>query len=469
MAPWHGTESGSDTIVQPFLVRNLISPLHERMMGRKTFRFWHELNRLQWWSPAKLHALQAGKLRRLLMLAMQNCEYYREILEARGIAPATDDPFAALSHLPLLDKATVRAHRSRMTNDGVPGGVYTSSTGGSTGEPLIFHYDRRRIAYDKAARMRTHEWFGVAPGEREVYLWGAPVEIGKQERLRSSRDRLTNELLLSAFNLSPPVMRDYLEHIARFKPAAVFGYPSSVALLCEFGRSLSRFVRPPNLRAVFVSGEVLDAGQRKTISEYFQTPVANGYGSREGGFLSHECPAGRMHIMAENVLMEVVGPDGSPVAEGEAGEIVVTHLDAHAMPMIRYRTEDMGRLLSGTCPCGRGLPLMDVVAGRRTDHLVATDGTLKHALSLIYVLRELDSVERFQIRQGPRRDIDIRIVPEKRFTDNDRQRIESGVRRQLGDDIEMRVRLVDRIETPASGKYRYVTSEATEHGQDNRR
>ena len=454
--------------MQPFLVRNLISPLHERIMGRKTFRFWRELNRLQWSSPVELQALQAEKLRRLLLLAMQNCDYYREVFDACGIDPALDDPFAALSRLPLLDKAAIRAHRARMTNRRVPGGVHTSNTGGSTGEPLIFHYDRRRIAYDKAARMRTHQWFRVAPGEREVYLWGAPLEIRRQERLRRWRDRLTNELLLSAFELSPPVMRDYLERIAWFNPAAVFGYPSSVTLLCEFGRSIARFVRPPNLRVVFVSGEVLDAGQRRTISDYFQVPVANGYGSREAGFLSHECPAGRTHIMAENVLMEIVGPDGAPVPEGEPGEIVVTHLDAHAMPMIRYRTEDMGRLLSGACPCGRRLPLMHVVAGRRTDHLVTTDGTLKHALSLIYVLRELDSVERFQIRQGRRRDIDICIVPEKRFTDRDRQRIESGVRRQLGNDVEMRVRLVDRIETPASGKYHYVTSEATEHGRDDR-
>ena len=446
--------------MNPFVVRYLFSPLHERLMGRRTFAYWRELNRLQWRSPDELRALQADKLRHLFCLAARHCDYYRELFASCGADPAHDDPFAVLSGLPLLDKATIRAHRERLTNRRVPGGVYTSNTGGSTGEPLIFHYGRRRIAYDKAARMHTHQWFDVLPGDREVYLWGSPVEIHRQEHLRRWRDRLTNELLLSAFNLSPSVMQDYLARLARFNPAALFGYPSSVTLLCEYGRSISRIVRPPNLRVVFVSGEVLDRHQRETIADYFQVPVANGYGSREAGFLSHECPAGRMHIMAENVVMEVVDPDGSPALLGEPGEIVVTHLDAHAMPIIRYRTEDMGRLLPGVCPCGRGLPLMDVVAGRRTDHLVAADGTLKHALSLIYVLRDLDSVERFHIRQGPRRDIDVHIVPEKCFTEPDRRRIESGLRRQLGEGIEVRVRLVDRIDTPASGKYRYVTSEA---------
>jgi phenylacetate-CoA ligase len=446
--------------VHPFVVRHVLMPLHERLLGRKTFRFWRELNRLQWRSPADLRALQAVKLRRLLGLAAARCPYYGAQFAACSVDVEQEDPFAILARLPLLDKAAIRTHRERLTDPTSPHGVLTASTGGSTGEPLTFHFDRQRVGYDKAARMRTHEWFGVRPGDRELYLWGAPAELSKQDHLRRWRDGVTNDLLLSAFNLSPSVMRAYLERLERFNPAAVFGYPSSVALLCEFARSIGRQVRPPALRAVFASGEVLDATQRQTIADYFQVPVVNGYGSREAGFLAHECPAGAMHVMAENIVLEVVGADGVPVAVGEPGEIVVTHLDAYAMPLIRYRTEDMGRLLPGVCSCGRGLPLMDVVAGRRTDHLVAPDGTLKHALSLIYVLRELDSVRRFQIHQGPRRDLDIRIVPAPSFTERDRGCVELGVRRELGPNVEVRVRLVDRIETSPSGKYRYVTSAA---------
>ncbi|MCP4590297.1 MAG: phenylacetate--CoA ligase family protein [bacterium] len=446
--------------MHPLIVRNLLSPLHEWILGRRTFRYWRDLNREQWYAPEELRALQAEKLRRLLCLASDHCAFYRERFADSGVDPSVDDPFSVLGRLPLLDKGTIRANRERMTYRDCPAGVYASATGGSTGEPLVFHYDRRRIAYDKAARMCTHQWFGVLAGEREAYLWGAPAEIGRQEKLRTWRDRLTNELLLSAFNMSSEMMRRYLDSLARYNPAALFGYPSSIALLCEFGRSIGRVVRPSNLRCVFVSGEALDAGQRATISDYFQVPVADGYGSREAGFLAHECPDGRLHVMSQNLIIEVVDAEGGPVPVGKPGEIVITHLDAWAMPMIRYRTEDLGRLASGSCRCGRGLPLMDMVAGRRTDHLVAADGTLKHALSLIYVLRDIDSVGRFHIRQGPRRDVDIRVVPQRGFGDGERRRIESGVRRQLGGGIDLRVRLVDRIETCASGKHCYVTSEA---------
>ena len=63
--------------------------------------------------------------------------------------------------------------------------------------------------------MTAHNGFGVAPGDREVYLWGAPVELSKQDRLKALRDRLTNQLLLSAFAMSPEAMADYVSRIER--------------------------------------------------------------------------------------------------------------------------------------------------------------------------------------------------------------------------------------------------------------
>jgi phenylacetate-CoA ligase len=158
--------------------------------------------------------------------------------------------------------------------------------------------------------------------------------------------------------------------------------------------------------------------------------------------------------------MEIVDDAGEPVLQGEAGEIVITHLDNRAMPFIRYRTGDVGRLLDARCACGRGLQVMDVVAGRRTDHLVATDGTVKHALSLIYVLREIDSVRQFQIHQDCNRDVRIDVVAAPEFGRIQHQQIDRGVRQQLGRDVHVSLALVDRIEPLPSGKHRHVVSEA---------
>jgi phenylacetate-CoA ligase len=446
--------------MNPWIVRHCLSPLHERLLGRSTFARLRELEASQWWPPLVLRELQRHKLRHLFRLAATHCPYFRDVFAARGLQHERDDPFDLLPDLPLLDRATLRDRRSDLTCTCVPGGPIPFNTGGSTGEPLNFYFDRRRIAYDKAARMRTHHWFGAKPGDREVYLWGAPAEFRRQDRLRQWRDRLTNELLLSAFNMSPVTMRDYLRQIESYNPVSLFGYPGSIALLCDFAQAEGITIRPPALQVVFVTGEVLEPRQRETIEGYFQVPVANGYGSRDGGFVAHQCPRGAMHVTSENFVMEIVDGHGQILPQGEFGEIVITHLDCHAMPFIRYRTGDVGRLLGGMCACGRGLQLMDVVAGRSTDHLVATDGTLKHALSLIYVMRRMDNVRHFQIHQDRQRGVEIRMVTSKPLSLAERQEIEHGVRLQLGQDVRLRLTLVDRIEPLPSGKHRYVVSEA---------
>lgn len=446
--------------MNPWLVRRLAYPLHERLCNRRTFANLRELERSQWWSPQRLRSLQQAKLGRLLAHAAARCPYYRALFERAGVDWNTGDPLQSLYRLPLLDKDTIRARREEMTWREVPGGLQESTTGGSTGAPLIFYFDRRRQGYDKAARMRTHRWYGVEVGQREVYLWGSPLEIRAQDRFKSVRDGLTNELLLSAFELTPQRMTAYLDRIARHDPRCIFGYPSSLVLLCKHGRSVGRQVRPPSLAAVFVTGELLDEGQRRVIEEYFAVPVADGYGSREAGFLAHSCPQGGMHVTDENVVLEIVNTEGEPLPTGECGEIVVTHLDAYAMPLIRYRTGDVGRRVGGGCSCGRGLSCMEVVGGRRTDHLVATDGTVMHALSLIYVLREIDSVREFQIHQQVDGAVEVQIVPAGALEQEDRRRIEVGIRDRLGWDAQVRLRIVDRIERTASGKFRCVTSEA---------
>jgi len=446
--------------VHPRIVRHLLAPLHERLMGRRTFACLRELEDSQWWSPRHLRELQERKLRKLLRASYANCLYYRNLLDDRGVNPAVDDPFAALATLPLLDKCTIRANLGTMTNHRVPGGPIRFNTGGSTGEPLVFYVDRRRVAYDKAARMLTHAWFDAAPGEREVYLWGAPLELRTQDQLKAFRDRVTNEMLLDAFNLTPSTMRDYLDRIAAYDPVSVFGYPSSLATLAAYAESTGRRYRGRNLRVVFTTGEWLSPHDRRALRRFFRVPVANGYGSRDGGFIAHECPDGGMHLLEQNVIVEIVDDAGQPVEPGQPGEIVLTHLDACATPLLRYRTGDIGRRTASPCTCGRTLAQMGMVDGRRTDHLVAANGALQHALSAIYVIRELATVRQFQIRQDPQRNICVSVVPAQGFGDDDVRRIRTGLHHRLGADLDVQVQVVPQITTEKSGKFRCVISDA---------
>lgn len=166
-----------------------------------------------------------------------------------------------------------------------------------------------------------------------------------------------------------------------------------------------------------------------------------------------------MHVMAENVVLEIFTGD-RPAPPGESGEIVVTHLDAYAMPMIRYRTGDVGRLLPQRCLCGRGLPLMDVIAGRTTDFLCTPDGDVKHALSIIYPLRETRGIRQFRVVQHENFAVTIDVVCDDRAATVTRESIERSVRPIVGEDVSLSVRYVASIPQIGSGKFRYVESRA---------
>src|SRR5205807_10634021 len=130
---------------------------------------------------------------------------------------------------------------------GVPGGAARYNTGGSSGETLIFYFGRRRQASDAAGRIRARRWWGVDVGDREGYLWGAPAELNKTDRIKTLRDGPPNQLVLNAFAMSTPNMDAYLDAVQAFRPKCIYGYASSVALLAARASARGMRLRLPEL------------------------------------------------------------------------------------------------------------------------------------------------------------------------------------------------------------------------------
>ncbi len=449
--------------MHPKLVKYLTFPLHEKIIGRKTFSYLRELERLQWASPSQLDELQFEKLKALLMHAGKNIPFYAKRFRASGFDPAKMQSVEDFKVLPLLTKAEIRENLKDMTWSSCPGGLHRYNTGGSSGQPLIFYFDRRRQAYDAAARALTHRWWGIDVGDKELYLWGSPLEITKQDRIKDVRDRLTNQLLLSAFELSPAQLHLYVKKMEKFKPRCIFGYPSSIDLFCRMAKQHGYELKNLDIRVVFSTAEVLYEHQKKNISKTFGgVAVANCYGSREGGFISHECPKGAMHVMDPNVIVEYVR-NGRPVGSGLDGEIVVTHMDNWAMPFIRYRTEDVAQFDDKPCMCGRHFSVMKKIQGRTTDFVVTPDGRWQHALSVIYVVRDIPGVAQFKIIQETIHEIRVLLkVDANLFPKEGRDLIVKGFKKRMGKEVDVAIEMVDEIEKDASGKYRYVVSRVAE-------
>ncbi|MBX3394431.1 MAG: phenylacetate--CoA ligase family protein [Phycisphaerae bacterium] len=447
--------------MSPLLVRKLLLPAHELLLGRRTLRYLRELEASQRLPIDRLRTIQVEKLRALLTHAARNCPYYRDAIHAAGVQPQ-NATLHDLTRLPTLTKNDIRRHAQRLLESPRRRRLAPYCTGGSSGDPLQFWIDRDRQAADQAARARSRRWFGIDLGEREAYLWGAPVELAAQDRLKRVRDRLTNQLLLDAFRMTLDGMTDYLRRIRRFDPVHLFGYPSSLARLARHACDAGWRLQTPSLKAVFVTGELLLPEDRAAIEAAAQVPVADGYGSREAGFIAHQCRAGRYHVTMESLIVELLGDDLNPVSDGQSGEVTITHLDALGMPFIRYRTGDFARRASGACPCGRELESLERIEGRRTDMLRTADGGYAHALSVIYALRDVPAIRHFRVEQRENLDLAVQIIADDSLDEARRALVTRHLRNRIGEGPRIELRVVDEIPQLPSGKHRCVVSAAAE-------
>lgn len=437
------------------LVSSALFPMHELLKRHSTVRVRRAMERSQWWPAARLQQLQLERLRALLARAGSQVPYYRELFARSGFDPASVRSLADLQRLPLLDKATIRANDLKAAD---ARGLARFNTGGSSGEPLIFYIGKERVSHDVAAKWRATRWWNVDIGDREIVVWGSPIELGAQDSVRKVRDTMLRTSLLPAFEMSEAKLDGFLAEIRRLRPRMLFGYPSALSHIARHAKARGVRMDDLGIRVAFVTSERLYDEQRAQIGATFGCPVANGYGGRDAGFIAHQCPAGSMHITAEDIIVETLDAEGRPVAPGTAGEIVVTHLATGDFPFIRYRTGDVGVLDTAECRCGRGLPVLKEIQGRSTDFLVTADGAVMHGLALVYILRDLPQVQSFKIIQETREHTRVQIVTAEPASAELLARIEAGFKARLGAGVQVSIEQVDIIPPEKSGKFRYVMS-----------
>ena len=309
------------------LCSQVIFPLHEKLKHHDSVAVRRRLEAQQWRPRTELEAWRVSRLREFLTRVGKHVPHYRELFANIGFNPETLSCVDDLRAVPLTDKAMMRTAGDRLKAENAQQ-LSRYNTGGSSGEPLIFYIGKDRKSHDVGAKWRVTRWWGVDIGDPEIVVWGSPIELGAQDRVRMVRDKLLRTELLPAFEMSKTNLDRFVETIRRRRPAMLFGYPSSLSMIAAHAETNGIRLDNVGIKVAFVTSERLYDEQRATIQRVFGCPVANGYGARDAGFLAHECPQGGMHLQAEDIIIEIVDSEGKPLPHGEAGEIVVTHTAA---------------------------------------------------------------------------------------------------------------------------------------------
>ncbi|MCG8697644.1 MAG: hypothetical protein MI922_06280, partial [Bacteroidales bacterium] len=347
-----------------------------RFAGRPVFDHLRTLKSLERQSPDSLQALQDKRLQDLLLYAHQQVPYYREVLAELGVVRDDKVDLERFETIPLLSKDLVRQQGERLyAEQPCCLHTYSNSSGGSTGEPVVLKQDRDYQDWGLAGRFLYNEWAGKEVGQAELKLWGSERDIlqGKDGWKTRLRRWLFNTEILNAYRMSDDDMRNHIERWNQVRPAMVWAYTDSMYWLSRFVREEGLPVHTP--KGIICTTAPLLEEARQHIETTFGCKVFNQYGSREVGTIASECEAqDGLHIFSPMQKIEILDDQGKPVPAGQSGEIVITNLTNHAMPLIRYRIGDTGSLAEGVCSCGRGFPRLQDVTGRVFAHFLKKGG-----------------------------------------------------------------------------------------------
>jgi phenylacetate-CoA ligase len=442
------------------IYRHAVLPAYESLYQRRhTLRYLRQLDRSQWLSAAEIQTQQFASLKRIVEHAERHCPYFQRSWSALGLSSADLRNLDDFRRWPLTEKKQIRENRLEMRATDIQRPLLAKSTGGSTGTPLQFDLDMGSHERRWAAMLRGYGWAGGTPGTKQFHLWGAPLEA--QPLKRRLKDRIFNLVqrrrMVNSFHLSDETVPDILRELNRYRPDVIVAYTGAIF---QFARSLAeRNLHPFSPKSIIVGAEKLHGFQRELIESVFRCRVFETYGSREFMLIGAECSEHRgLHVTSEQLLVEILNDDGQPTPAGQAGNVVITDLFNYGMPFIRYVNGDQALAGFDQCTCGRGLPLLREVRGRRLDAIRTPDGKLVPGEFFPHLFKDFPAVRQFQVVQPAQDRLELRVVLLPDMKDSDRSRILKIISETVGQHVQLAWQPVQDIPLTRTGKHMVVVS-----------
>ena len=321
-------------------------------------------------SRRDLEALQVQRLRATVALA-STTPFNGPRLRAAGIVPERIRTLADLQDIPLTSKDDLRqSYPKGMLAAPDEDVVRMHASSGTTGKPtVIFHtahdldawtglvarslYSAGMRRRDVFQNMMTYGLFtgglGLHYGAERVGMMVIPASSGNSRR----QVQLMQDFGTTAVHITP----SYALHLAQE--------------VLQFGVGDPREL---GLKYAVMGAEPYSIGTARKIEEAFGVKVFNCYGLSEmnGPAVAFECAErGGMHLWEDNFILEILDPETlQPVPDGTKGELVLTHINRTGMPILRYRTKDLTRVIPEPCPCGRAHRRIERILGRSDDMLI---------------------------------------------------------------------------------------------------
>ena len=316
-----------------------------------------------------IEKLQIERLRKTLHHCL-NSPFYRKRFAEYKLRPEDIKTLDDLRKIPFTTKNDLRENYPfGMAAVPLEETVRLHSSSGTTGNPTVVLHTQRDLDQWAEAVARCLYMVGLRKSDvfqnssgYGMFTGGLGFQYGA-ERLG----------MLTVPAAAGNTLRQ-IKFITDFGTTALHAIPSYASRLYEVMLQQGIDPRDTKLRTLLIGAEPHSEAQRKRIEEMLGVKAYNSFGMSEmcGPGVAFECPEQNgLHIWEDYYIVEIIDPDTlEPVAEGETGEMVLTTINREAMPLLRYRTRDLTRILPGKCPCGRNHIRLDRMKGRSDDMII---------------------------------------------------------------------------------------------------
>jgi phenylacetate-CoA ligase len=422
-----------------------------KSVGSDGAGMFHPASATDYLPRQQLHDLQSQRLRRVVRQAFDNVSLYRERMQELGVRPEQVCDIGDIVKLPFTMKTDLR--------DTYPFGLFAvpmhqivrlHASSGTTGKPIVVAYTQHDVDVWAEGVVRCLVSYGLHRGDVIQNAYGYGLFTGGLGLHYGAEALGATVVPVSGGNTDRQIML-----MKDFGVSAISCTPSYFLHVIERAEEMGVDLHELPLRAGAFGAEPWSEGMRQRIQQATGIKAYDIYGLSEiagPGVGGECCHQNGVHIFEDHFYPEIIDPvTGKPLPDGQEGELVITTLSKEAMPMLRYRTRDLTKIIAEPCPCGRTVRRIARI-GRRSDDMfiirgvnvfpsqieaamLAVEGTLPHYQIVLTREKGLDQVE-----------VQIEVTPEI-FSDRVgaleslQSKLATQIDRTLG--IRVTVRLVE--------------------------
>lgn len=455
-----GINKGEIYNIFPVWVQNIICSVEGWRINRSRYdknfiELLRDKQKKTYCSYEEICSYRDNRLIKYLDWSYKTVPYYRRLLKRLGILPGDFKSIGDLQKIPILTKKEVQDKSKDFISEKIPPKKQVMiHTSGSTGGGLRFASTKDAIQEQFAIHWRFLGWHGFKSEMWRGYFGGRSIVPINQHRPPFWRYNFPGwQIIFSGYHMSDGNLMYFIDKINKSKPSWLIGYPSLVTLLADYLLTKGKFL-DYKLKGIALCSENLMPHQIQKMEKAFGVKPIQDYGQTEAVANFSECEYGNLHVDEDFSAVQFIHIDDNKY------RVVGTNFTNLATPLINYDTGDIVSLNGEKCNCGRPGRVVKEVDGRKEDYVILENGAKLGRMD--HVFKDFINIREAQIYQRIPGQIEVRIVKGRNYTDKDELLLLYELRKRVGDETQIYLNYVTKLERTSRGKLRFVISDIDE-------